>query len=425
MFNEGYRRRSGERWIRDELCTEALRLGRVLAALVPGEAEVPGLLALMEFQSSRLGARTRADGTPILLEDQDRCRWDRAAIGRGVAALRRASEILQRNGTGWGRYTLQAALAECHAVAPTAADTDWLRIVSLYDALRRLAPSPVVELNRAVAIAMADPASGPAEASRSIDDAARRALTCSQRARRTLGTPGQATPTRRGESIAPRRWPTMRPNGRYCRTKRPRTQWLGAGHRGAFGDRSGAGGVEHVDDHVGVPVAAQVMQPRGLADDVVGRVTGHRIVVDGVPPVRGDDGGRRCEPRYLVVEHLPQRVGGQVVAQIRTAPRGRKASLGHGSSNDPRTSRTRSATPAADRRRCAASSAATLTSVLVMRSQRWARSSVSTPTEQPGSKACRYRRNGRTAIVMAYLRCSYHRVPNDHGSSASAYIRSK
>ncbi|KRE28197.1 RNA polymerase subunit sigma-24 [Mycobacterium sp. Soil538] len=170
VFNEGYSASSGERWIRDELCSEALRLGRVLSALLPAEAEVAGLLALMEFQSSRLGARTCADGTPILLEDQDRSRWDRAAIGRGVTALRRASEILQRNGTGWGWYTLQAALAECHAVAPTAADTDWARIVSLYDAMRLLAPSPVVELNRAVAIAMADPAGGPAEALRLIDD---------------------------------------------------------------------------------------------------------------------------------------------------------------------------------------------------------------------------------------------------------------
>lgn len=169
VFNEGYSASSGQRWIRDELCSEALRLGRVLAALLPGEAEVAGLLALMEFQSSRLRARTETDGTPILLEDQDRGRWDRAAIGRGIEALRRASETLQRNGIGWGWYTLQAALAECHAVAPTAADTDWTRIVSLYDALRRLAPSPVVDLNRAVAVAMADPATGPAEALRLID----------------------------------------------------------------------------------------------------------------------------------------------------------------------------------------------------------------------------------------------------------------
>ncbi len=169
VFNEGYSASSGRHWVRDELCSEALRLGRVLAALLPGEAEVAGLLALMEFQSSRLRARTDADGTPILLEDQDRTHWDRAAIGRGVSALRRASDLLQRNDTGWGWYTLQAALAECHAVAPTAADTDWAPIVSLYDALRRLAPSPVVELNRAVAVAMADPADGPAEALRLID----------------------------------------------------------------------------------------------------------------------------------------------------------------------------------------------------------------------------------------------------------------
>ncbi len=113
-----------------------------------------GLVALMEFQSSRFAARARADGAPILLEDQDRAAWDRAQIGRGVASLRRASDVLARNGSGWGPYALQAALAECHAVAPTAADTDWTRIVTLYDALLRIAPSPVVELNRAVAVAM-------------------------------------------------------------------------------------------------------------------------------------------------------------------------------------------------------------------------------------------------------------------------------
>lgn len=154
IYNEGYSASSGQRWIRDELCTEALRLGRALAALLPEQAEVHGLVALMEFQSSRFPARARADGTPILLEDQDRSAWDRAQIGRGVASLRRASDVLARNGSGWGPYALQAALAECHAVAPTAADTDWARIVTLYDALLRIAPSPVVELNRAVAVAM-------------------------------------------------------------------------------------------------------------------------------------------------------------------------------------------------------------------------------------------------------------------------------
>jgi RNA polymerase sigma factor (sigma-70 family) len=170
IYNEGYAASVGHRWIRDELCSEALRLGRVLAALVPDEAEVHGLVSLMEFQSSRFAARTDADGRPILLEDQNRTKWDRAQIQRGVAALERAANALQRRGVGWGPYALQAALAECHAVAPTAADTDWKRIVLLYDGLRQIAPSPVVELNRAVAVAMADPVTGPASALEIVDD---------------------------------------------------------------------------------------------------------------------------------------------------------------------------------------------------------------------------------------------------------------
>ena len=169
IYNEGYSASFGQRWIRDELCSEALRLGRVLAALVPDEPEVHGLVSLMEFQSSRFAARTDADGRPILLEDQNRARWDRAQIQRGVAALQRAANALQRKGVGWGPYALQAALAECHAVAPTAADTDWTRIVLLYDGLRQVAPSPVVELNRAVAVAMADPLTGSAAALEIVD----------------------------------------------------------------------------------------------------------------------------------------------------------------------------------------------------------------------------------------------------------------
>jgi len=166
IYNEGYSASSGQRWIRDELCAEALRLGRSLAALVPDQAEVHGLVSLMEFQSSRFAARTDAEGQAVLLEDQDRRRWDRAQIRRGVAALERAAQALQRKGIGWGPYALQAALAECHAVAPTAADTDWARIVTLYDGLLQVAPSPVVELNRAIAIAMRD---GPAEALAVVD----------------------------------------------------------------------------------------------------------------------------------------------------------------------------------------------------------------------------------------------------------------
>lgn len=166
IYNEGYSASFGHRWIRDELCTEALRLGRLLAALLPDEAEAHGLVALMEFQSSRFDARVGADGAPILLEDQDRTRWDRAQIVRGTAALRRTAEVLQRKGTGWGPYGLQAALAECHARAPTAAETDWGRIVALYDGLLKIAPSPIVELNRAVAVAMH---TGPAEGLAIID----------------------------------------------------------------------------------------------------------------------------------------------------------------------------------------------------------------------------------------------------------------
>jgi RNA polymerase sigma factor (sigma-70 family) len=169
IYNEGYSASFGQRWIRDELCTEALRLGRVLAALVPDEPEVHGLVALMEFQSSRFAARTDPEGRPILLEDQNRSTWDRAQIRRGVAALQRSDAARQRRGVGWGPYALQAALAECHATAPTVADTDWNRIVSLYDGLLQVAPSPVVELNRAVAVAMADPVSGPPAALTIVD----------------------------------------------------------------------------------------------------------------------------------------------------------------------------------------------------------------------------------------------------------------
>ncbi|ORV89780.1 RNA polymerase sigma factor [Mycolicibacterium iranicum] len=169
VFNEGYSASSGRRWVRDELCSEALRLGRVLAALAPDEAEALGLVALMEFQSSRLRARTDRDGRPILLENQNRAGWDRGQIQRGVDMLHRASDVLQRRGIGWGYYSLQAALAECHATAPTYDDTDWNRIVTLYDGLLRLSPSPVVELNRAIAVSMTDPARGPAEALAVVD----------------------------------------------------------------------------------------------------------------------------------------------------------------------------------------------------------------------------------------------------------------
>ncbi|NGZ84180.1 RNA polymerase sigma factor [Duganella aceris] len=157
IYNEGYSASAGADWMRPALCEEALRLGRILAGLMPDEAEVHGLAALMEIQSSRTRARVGPTGEPILLLEQDRSRWDQLLIRRGLAALARA----ERSGRGLGPYGLQAAIAACHARARLAADTDWQRIAALYDALSQLAPSPVVELNRAVALSMAyGPAAG-------------------------------------------------------------------------------------------------------------------------------------------------------------------------------------------------------------------------------------------------------------------------
>jgi RNA polymerase sigma factor (sigma-70 family) len=157
IFNEGYSATAGDAWLRPELCEDALRLGRILAELVPNEAEVHGLVALMEIQASRLRARLGPSGEPVLLLDQNRARWDRLLIRRGLAALERAEKL----GGTLGPYALQAAIAACHARARTAAETDWPRIAALYDALAQLTPSPVVELNRAVALGMAfGPAAG-------------------------------------------------------------------------------------------------------------------------------------------------------------------------------------------------------------------------------------------------------------------------
>jgi len=157
VFNEGYSATAGDDWIRPSLCAEAMRLGRVLAGLAPREPEVHGLVALMELQASRLRARVGRAGAPVLLLDQDRARWDRVLIGRGLAALERAQAL----GRGLGPYGLQAAIAACHARARTAEETEWVRIAALYDALSQVAPSPVVELNRAVAVSMAfGPAAG-------------------------------------------------------------------------------------------------------------------------------------------------------------------------------------------------------------------------------------------------------------------------
>jgi RNA polymerase sigma factor (sigma-70 family) len=152
VFNEGHTATAGDTWARPALCEEALRLGRVLAALAPREPEVHGLLALMEIQASRLRARAAADGVPILLLDQDRSRWDRLLIRRGLASLERAGQL----GGADGNYALQAAIAACHVRALHAQDTDWSRIAALYARLAVVAPSPVVELNRAVAVAMAE-----------------------------------------------------------------------------------------------------------------------------------------------------------------------------------------------------------------------------------------------------------------------------
>ncbi len=157
VFNEGYSATAGEDLVRPALCEDALRLGRILTGLAPHEPEVLGLVALMELQASRLHARVGPDGEPVLLLDQNRARWDRLLIGRGLAALAR----IERLGGALGPYALQAAIAACHARAATADATDWVRIAALYDALAQLVPSPVVELNRAVALGMAfGPATG-------------------------------------------------------------------------------------------------------------------------------------------------------------------------------------------------------------------------------------------------------------------------
>jgi RNA polymerase sigma factor (sigma-70 family) len=157
IFNEGYSATAGDSWTRPALCEEALRLGRIVAELTPREPEVHGLVALMEIQASRLRARVSPSGKPVVLLDQDRSRWDQMLVRRGLAALERAEQL----GGATGPYALQAAIAACHARARTSSETDWPRIAALYDALARIAPSPVVDLNRAVAVSMAfGPAAG-------------------------------------------------------------------------------------------------------------------------------------------------------------------------------------------------------------------------------------------------------------------------
>jgi predicted RNA polymerase sigma factor len=162
IFNEGYTAARGDEWLRPQLCNDALRMGRVLTLVAPQEAEAHGLLALMELNASRAAARTDAAGDPILLMDQNRARWDRLQIRRGLLALDRAHEL----GGGQGFYTLQAAIVACHARAGAPADTDWPRIAKLYAELSALVRSPVIELNRAVAVGMAE---GPAAALAIVD----------------------------------------------------------------------------------------------------------------------------------------------------------------------------------------------------------------------------------------------------------------
>ena len=162
VFNEGYAATSGDAWVRHDLAQEAMRLGRVIAGLLPQEPEVQGLVALMELQASRFGARAGRHGEPVLLPDQDRSRWDRTLIAHGLAALERATSL----GRPLGPYTVQAAIAACHARASRFEDTDWEAVVALYDALAQIAPSPVVDLNRAVAVLQAD---GPQAALAAID----------------------------------------------------------------------------------------------------------------------------------------------------------------------------------------------------------------------------------------------------------------
>jgi RNA polymerase sigma factor (sigma-70 family) len=163
VFNEGYSATAGDDWVRPALCEDALRLGRILAELVPGEPEVHGLVSLMEIQSSRLRARVGPGGEPVLLLEQNRAQWDQLMIRRGLAALARAEAF----GGALGPYALQAAIAACHARARTAADTDWVRIAALYDGLAALTPSPVIDLNRAVAAGMAF---GPEEGLALVDE---------------------------------------------------------------------------------------------------------------------------------------------------------------------------------------------------------------------------------------------------------------
>ena len=291
VFNEGYTATAGDDWMRPELCEEALRLGRILAELSPAEPEVHGLVALMEIQASRLAARMGPSGEPVLLLDQDRMRWDRLLMGRGFAALARA----ERLGGALGPYALQAAIAVCHARAPTAAETDWPRIAALYDALAQIDPSPVVELNRAVAVAMAF---GPAGGSRArgrprirgraegLPPAAERARRSARQARPLRGgsrraaasgvahekRPRTRAAARTGRRVrlevnprrALRRTPPRRARG--CRPRRPARAVRRARRTDAAGRRVALGG------DAATPSGSSVPQWIGIAKRGVSRV---------------------------------------------------------------------------------------------------------------------------------------------------------
>ena len=204
VFNEGYAATAGDDWMRPALCRGGAAARTILAGFAPREPEVHGLVALMEIQASRLRARTGPDGEPILLLDQDRARWDRLLIRRGLAALDRAAASRAREG-GLGPYALQAAIAACHARAPTAGETDWTRIAALYDALAQLAPSPVVELNRAVALGMAfGPAAGLEVVDALLSEGSSRTITCC-RACAATSCSGSAVWAKRARSSSARR----------------------------------------------------------------------------------------------------------------------------------------------------------------------------------------------------------------------------
>ena len=216
IFNEGYSATSGDDWMRPALCEEALRIGRILAGLAPGEAEVHGLVALMEIQASRLRARVGPGGAPVLLPDQNRALWDRLLIGRGLAALERVHAL----GVP-GPYGVQAEIAACHARARVAQDTDWDRIATLYEVLARMVPSPVVELNRAVAVSMAR---GPPRAlrwsSRSLRSLRSPPTTCCRVSAPTCSRSSGAMTRRAWNSSARQRLPAMRANASCCSSAR-------------------------------------------------------------------------------------------------------------------------------------------------------------------------------------------------------------